>query len=102
MNDSHYCPHTPAEIQEMLDAIGIAGVEDLFAPIPPELRATTFNIPPGVSEFEAFSRMQAIAGENGQGIINFIGGGFYDHIIPTVVDHLSGRAEFYKIGRAHV
>lgn len=95
MNDSHYCPHTPAEIQEMLSTIGVASVEELFAPIPSELRAKTFNIPPGMSEFETFSRMQDIAGENGQGMTNFIGGGFYDHIIPSVVDHLSGRAEFY-------
>lgn len=95
MNDSHYCPHTPEEIREMLSAIGIASVEELFAPIPAALRAKTFNIPPGMSEFETFARMQAIAGENSQGMTNFIGGGFYDHIIPSVVDHLSGRAEFY-------
>jgi len=95
MNDSHYCPHTPEEIQEMLADIGVASVEDLFAPIPAELRATSFNLPAGMSEFETFSRMQAIAGDNRQGMTNFIGGGFYDHIIPSVVDHLSGRAEFY-------
>ena len=95
MNDSHYCPHTPEEIQEMLSAIGVATVEELFAPIPAALRAKTLNLPPGMSEFETFSRMQAISGENRQGMINFIGGGFYDHIIPAAVDHLSGRAEFY-------
>ena len=95
MNDSHYCPHTPEEIQEMLSVIGVAGVEDLFAPIPAELRAKSFNLPVGMSEFETYSRMQAIAGDNTQGMTNFIGGGFYDHIIPSVVDHLSGRAEFY-------
>ncbi len=95
MNDSHYCPHTPEEIQEMLSVIGVSSVEDLFAPIPTELRAATFNIPPGMSEFETYGRMQAIAGDNTQGMTNFIGGGFYDHIIPSVVDHLSGRAEFY-------
>ncbi len=95
MNDSHYCPHTPEEIAEMLSVIGVATVEELFAPIPAELRATTFNLPTGMSEFETFSKMQAIAGENSQGMTNFIGGGFYDHIIPAVVDHLSGRAEFY-------
>lgn len=95
MKDSHYCPHTPEEIQEMLSVIGVASVEDLFAPIPAELRAKTFNLPAGMSEFETFSRMQAIAGDNTQGMTNFIGGGFYDHIIPSVVDHLSGRAEFY-------
>ncbi len=95
MNDSHYCPHTPEEIAEMLSAIGAASVEDLFAPIPTELRAKTLNIPPGMSEFETFSRMQEIAGENVQGITHFIGGGFYDHIIPSVVDHLANRSEFY-------
>lgn len=95
MNDSHYCPHTSSEISEMLTAIGVASVEELFSPIPPELRARTFNIPPGMSEFEAFDKMKAISGENSSEIINFIGGGFYDHIIPAAVDHLSGRAEFY-------
>lgn len=95
MNDSHYCPHTPEEMAEMLSAIGVASVEELFAPIPAELRAKTFNIPAGMSEFETFSRMQAIAADNTQGMTNFIGGGFYDHIIPAVVDHLSGRSEFY-------
>ncbi|MBW4057159.1 MAG: aminomethyl-transferring glycine dehydrogenase subunit GcvPA [Proteobacteria bacterium] len=95
MNDSHYCPHTPEEIQEMLSVIGVASVEDLFAPIPSELRAKTFNLPSGMSEFETFGRMQEIASENSGNMLNFIGGGFYDHIIPAVVDHLSGRAEFY-------
>lgn len=95
MNDSHYCPHTPEEISDMLSVIGVATVEELFAPIPAELRAKTFNLPPGLSEFETIDRMQAIAGDNVQGLTNFIGGGLYDHVIPTVIDHLSGRAEFY-------
>jgi len=95
MNDSHYCPHTPEEIAEMLAVIGVASVEELFAPIPAALRAKTFNIPLGMSEFETFSRMQEIAGENSQGMTHFIGGGFYDHIIPSVVDHLASRSEFY-------
>jgi glycine dehydrogenase subunit 1 len=48
-----------------------------------------------MSEFETYDRMKTIAGQNAAGLINFIGGGFYDHVIPAVVDHLSGRAEFY-------
>jgi glycine dehydrogenase subunit 1 len=95
MNDSHYCPHTPGEISEMLSAIGVSSVEELFDPIPAALRATTFNLPAGMSEFETFARMQKIASDNGQGLTHYIGGGFYDHIIPSVIDHLSGRAEFY-------
>lgn len=95
MDDSHYCPHTPEELREMLSVIGVASVEDLFASIPEELRARTFNIPPGMSEFETMARMGDLAGENGEGIIPFIGGGYFDHLIPSVVSHLAGRSEFY-------
>jgi len=95
MHDSHYCPHTPDEIREMLAAIGVGCIEDLFAPIPDELRARTFNIPPGMSEFETLDRMRTIAEENTGGLIHFIGGGCYDHVIPSCVGHLAGRAEFY-------
>lgn len=92
---NHYCPHTPDEIREMLAVIGAGSVEDLFAPIPGELRAQSFNLPPGMSEFETFARMQAVAADNRADLSLFIGGGFYDHIIPAAVDHLAGRAEFY-------
>jgi glycine dehydrogenase subunit 1 len=79
----------------MLAVIGVQSVEELFAPIPAELRAKTFNLPPGMSEFEAFAAMQGIAADNQRDLSLFIGGGFYDHLIPAVVDHLAGRAEFY-------
>jgi len=95
MNTSHYCPHTPEEIQEMLAAIGVSSVKELFAPIPAELRCSTFNLPVGMSEFETYARLQSVAADNNQNLSLFIGGGFYDHIIPAAVDHLSGRAEFY-------
>ena len=92
---SHYCPHTPQEIREMLDVIGVARVDDLFAPIPDELRTATFNLPPGMSEFETLARMQTLAADNRRDLALFVGGGMYDHLIPSVVDHLAGRAEFY-------
>ncbi|MBC7961581.1 MAG: glycine dehydrogenase, partial [Steroidobacteraceae bacterium] len=95
MNDSHYCPHTPQEISAMLSVIGVASVEELFSPIPAELRAKTFNIPPGLSEFETFDRMKSIAADNSGDMLAFVGGGYYDHVIPAAIDHLSGRAEFY-------
>ena len=92
---SHYCPHTPQEMREMLDVIGVADIEALFAPIPPELRCKTFNLPSGMSEFETFARMQQLAADNCSQLALFIGGGFYDHLIPAAVDHLAGRSEFY-------
>ncbi|HZV81285.1 MAG TPA: aminomethyl-transferring glycine dehydrogenase subunit GcvPA [Geobacteraceae bacterium] len=90
-----YCPNTPAEQQEMLAAIGVKSIDDLFAPIPQHLRARSFDLPPGMSEFEMLAKMTSLAGTNAQGLVHFIGGGAYDHLIPTAVDHLAGRAEFY-------
>ena len=90
-----YCPNTPEEIREMLGVIGAGSVEDLFSPIPQELRAKSFQLPAGMSEFELLGVMRAKAAAGGTGIIPFIGGGLYDHIIPAAVGHLSSRAEFY-------
>jgi glycine dehydrogenase subunit 1 len=90
-----YCPNTPEEIREMLDVIGAGSVEDLFSPIPADLRAKSFELPAGMSEFELMGIMRKKAAAGGTGIVPFIGGGIYDHIIPAAVDHLAGRAEFY-------
>jgi len=79
----------------MLAVIGAASVEELFSPIPQGLRAKSFELPAGISEFELMAVMRAKAAGGGAGIVPFIGGGLYDHIIPAAVDHLSGRAEFY-------
>ncbi|MBJ6725393.1 aminomethyl-transferring glycine dehydrogenase subunit GcvPA [Geomesophilobacter sediminis] len=90
-----YCPNTPDEIREMLAVIGVGSVEELFSAIPDKLRAKSFDLPAGLSEFELMRIMKEKAAASGQEITNFIGGGLYDHIVPAVVDHLSGRAEFY-------
>lgn len=95
MNTSHYCPHTPGEIKEMLDTIGVASIEDLFSPIPAALRSRPLELSLGVSEFEALQHMQGLAQKNRQDLSLFVGAGFYDHLIPAAVDHLAGRAEFY-------
>jgi len=90
-----YCANTPEEIREMLAVIGAGSVEELFAPIPAELRAKSFDLPAGISEFELMQVMRGKAAAGGADVVPFIGGGIYDHIIPAAVDHLSGRAEFY-------
>ncbi len=79
----------------MLAVIGAESVEDLFSPIPQELRAKSFELPAGMSEFELMGIMREKAKAGGTEIVPFIGGGIYDHIVPAAVDHLAGRAEFY-------
>ncbi len=95
MSRADYCPNTAEEIRAMLDVVGVGTIEDLFQSIPGELRSRSLDIPAGLSEFGMLRRMKELAGKNGSELINFIGGGFYDHFIPSVVDHLSARAEFY-------
>ncbi|MGA2152070.1 MAG: glycine dehydrogenase, partial [Geobacteraceae bacterium] len=95
MSNTSYCPNTPEEIREMLGVIGVASVEELFGAIPADLRARSFYLPPGMSEFEMTRHIHSLAEQHPRDIANFIGGGYYDHLIPAAVDHLAGRAEFY-------
>ena len=91
----NYIPHTQAEKQEMLKAIGVKSVDELFKDIPAALMPKSFDMPPGRSEFELMEHFKKLSGKNAAGLINFIGGGFYDHYIPAAVDSLASRPEFY-------
>jgi len=81
----------------MLQTIGADSIEALFSPIPADLRLRRpLNIPKGVSEFELLKDVSALAGRNrgcGQHVC-FLGGGAYDHFIPTLVDGLAAQTEF--------
>lgn len=82
----------------MLDAIGAASIEELFAPIPDSLRLKRqLDIPAAMGELELTQHMQALAAKNqhaGQKVC-FLGGGSYDHFVPAVVDAIASRGEFY-------
>ncbi|MFW5499716.1 MULTISPECIES: aminomethyl-transferring glycine dehydrogenase subunit GcvPA [unclassified Maridesulfovibrio] len=90
-----YVPHSPEEIREMLDVIGVNSVDDLFAEIPAELRPKSFNLPKGKSEMAVLQQLGKMAAKNTTDLTSFLGAGFYDHFIPTAVDALSSRSEFY-------
>lgn len=92
---NYYTPHTEEEISVMLKTIGVSSVEELFRDIKPSYGPKSFNIPEGKSEFEVLNHFKRLASLNCATIIKFLGAGFYDHCIPSVVDALSGRSEFY-------
>ncbi|MBI4211195.1 MAG: aminomethyl-transferring glycine dehydrogenase subunit GcvPA [Deltaproteobacteria bacterium] len=92
-----YLPHTPEDIQSMLDVIGKKHVDDLFAHIPAELRLSKeLNIPEAMSEPELTRHLKTLAQKNecGEGWLSFLGGGAYQHLIPAAVTELSMRSEF--------
>jgi glycine dehydrogenase subunit 1 len=90
-----YLLNTPEDRAAMLARIGVGTVEDLFAPIPAELRlGRPLNIPSAMPEMELTRHMHALAAKNRDGVC-FLGGGAYDHFIPSVVDAIAGRSEFY-------
>ncbi|MFQ5844526.1 MAG: aminomethyl-transferring glycine dehydrogenase subunit GcvPA, partial [Planctomycetota bacterium] len=92
-----YCPHTDTDIREMLDAVGVSSVDDLFEPVPEALRRREpLDLPPARSELELTRELGAIAVRNVDlsRVPSFLGGGIYDHFVPALIDHLVLRGEF--------
>lgn len=90
-----FIPHTEEDIRAMLEAIGVARIEDLFDEIPAALRSEGLkHVPPGLSEMEITRLMQERARTDGR-FVNFIGAGAYEHHIPAAVWQLVSRGEFY-------
>jgi glycine dehydrogenase subunit 1 len=93
-----FIPNTPEDIKEMLAAIGASSIEELFADIPREVleKCEPLGLEP-LSELEVIREVQKIATENidPTQFVSFLGGGIYDHFIPSVVEHIISRSEFY-------
>jgi len=90
-----YTPHTDGDRRRMLDALGLDSVDELFAGIPPAVRAGGLDLPPGLSEVELAAELTALAGRNRVDLASFLGAGVYRHYIPAAVDQLISRGEFY-------
>jgi glycine dehydrogenase subunit 1 len=92
-----FIPHTEREREEMLLAIGLERLEEMFQAVPEQYRFPKLNLPPGLTEMEVASEMDIIAGENEslRDLICFLGAGAYNHYIPAVVDSILRRGEFY-------
>jgi glycine dehydrogenase subunit 1 len=92
-----YTPHTPAEIEEMLAAIGMKSVADLFGDVPEGYRFPDLDLPPAVTEMEAASDLQELSQANlsTQDVACFLGAGAYNHYIPAAVDSILRRGEFF-------
>jgi len=89
-----YVTHTADDIREMLTAIGVREMDDLFVDIPPSFAPKSFDVARGKAEYEVMRYLKDLAGQNATDLVLFIGGGYYDHYIPAAVDALASRGEF--------
>ncbi|MBE3124418.1 MAG: aminomethyl-transferring glycine dehydrogenase subunit GcvPA [Acidobacteria bacterium] len=82
--------------KEMLAAVGVGSTDDLFCCIPDAVRLKReLSLPAAQSELELVRTIEAIGRKNAYSrYVSFLGGGAYEHFIPTVVDYLSSRGEF--------
>ncbi|MCA9234440.1 MAG: aminomethyl-transferring glycine dehydrogenase subunit GcvPA [Planctomycetales bacterium] len=93
-----YLYNTPEDQREMLAAIGAESVDDLFAPIPDDLKlGRALQLPAAMCELELDQHLRELASANQHAgnAVCFLGGGSYDHFVPAVCDVIGSRSEFY-------
>jgi glycine dehydrogenase subunit 1 len=87
-----FAPHTAADTEAMLSAIGAESVDALFD-IPDPVEFTDGLGIGSETEREVTRRLRRTLEEN-ESPTAFLGRGHYEHYVPSVVDHLSDRSEF--------
>ena len=89
-----YLPHTRADIQAMLDRIGVKSLDDLYADVPEACRRKgAYALPDALSEQEIRDCFAALEAMNAH-LKVFVGQGAYDHYTPSVIPYLTQRSEF--------
>ena len=90
-----YIPSTPAQRQEMLQAIGLSSFRELYGDVPAEMYLDRpLEIPSGMSELEAGRAVRAMAAKNRVYDVILRGAGAYDHYIPSIVKYIPAKEEF--------
>lgn len=89
-----YFPHTPDDISQMLQRIGVGTLDELFSEIPEELKLDhELALPKAMSELDVRRRLTELGDKNRQ-LVCFAGAGTYDHYTPSVVPYITSRSEF--------
>ncbi len=90
-----YIPKTATEEQEMLEVIGVTSFDQLLE-IPERLRCPPLHLPPPLSQMELKRELWETSRCNADAtsLLSFLGGGSYDHFIPSTVGHILSRSEF--------
>ena len=89
-----YFPHTPSDLQEMLQKVGVKSLDELYAEIPEDIRFHgDYELPSELSEIEVRQLFESLGSQNKQ-LTCFAGAGVYDHYTPSIIPNLLSRSEF--------
>src|SRR3954453_3944307 len=94
---SRYTSATDADRREMLDAIGVESIDELFAAVPEGVRlGRPLDLPPGKPEQEVYGRLRDLAARNvsTEAECSFLGAGMYAPYLPSLIDSILSRSEF--------
>ena len=93
-----YLPNTPAQQREMLGTIGAESVEALLSGIPAKARLSgPLNVPAAMAEADLVRHLRRMTAGNAHADdwVCFLGAGAYDHSVPSPINHLILRGEFF-------
>lgn len=89
-----YFPHTPEDVREMLERIGVGSLDDLYSDVPSDfIYRGEYNLAPAMTEQQVRDRFEKLAAMNTK-LIVFAGAGAYDHFTPSVIPYITSRSEF--------
>ena len=90
-----FIPHDQETVDQMLKIIGFQSIEELFQDIPKDLILDKLNIRSGISEADLMTEIKEISKKSKIYDCSFLGAGCYYHYIPSLVDFIINRSEFY-------
>ena len=96
MTNSPYIPSTEDDKQQMLKTIGVSSFEELLSDVPKKHLQPTLNLKEALSEQELTEFFQLLSNNNFSSttITSYMGGGAYNHYIPSTVKAMIQRGEF--------
>ena len=94
----NFIPNSAEQRQDMLARLGVKHVSELFSDIPANLQLNRpLDIPQGLVEQDLVRHVRGLAKQNAHAgeYLSFLGAGAYEHYVPSFVDHMLLRSEFY-------
>src|SRR6201993_3130034 len=93
-----YISNTAAQQREMLATIGASSIEELLSRIPTKARLShPLNVPAAMAEGDLVRHLRRLSSKNANAddFACFLGAGSYDHTVPSPINHLISRGEFF-------